>query len=152
MHKILGRWERSKRGVKPVLSCLSLGWCFSSKDSLWAECGHKDQRGLFSAASVSPQTWIKCVSALVRAVGSWGEELFVWCFLGPQQNEVESCQEVTHLTDMCMLRFLEHVFEALLAKKELQLVIWGSWHFHAKTSMDRLHTSGAVCLHWGSLH
>lgn len=106
-----------------------LGLVFSSKDSLWAECGHEDQRGLLSAASVSPQTWIKCASALVRAVGSWGEELFVWCFLGHQQNEVESCQEVTHLTDMCMLWFLKHVFEALLAKKELQLVKWGSWHF-----------------------
>lgn len=54
----------------------------------------------------------------VWAVGPWGEELlYVWCFLGPQQNEAESCQEVTHLTDMCTLRFLKHVFEAPLSKK-----------------------------------
>ena len=63
------------------------------------------------------------MSALAWAVGSWGEELlFVWCFLGPQQTEVESCQEVTHLTDVCTLPFLKHVFETLLAKNELQLV------------------------------
>lgn len=48
---------------------------------------------------------------------------FVWCFLGPQQNEVDSCQEVSHLTDVCMLPFLKHMFEVLPAKNKLQLVI-----------------------------
>lgn len=36
------------------------------------------------------------MSAPEWAVESWGEELlFVCCFLGPQENEVVSCQEVT---------------------------------------------------------